>query len=134
MRIHHPGSSWFMLCVLSLQSLEARAYPTMVRSCGLLQHGGVGGHLSQALAGCREDRVSDCRHDERGPAFAHSARRFGTLNDVDFDGRRFVHPQHLVGIEIGLLDTAVLECDLAMQRCGDAEDDCALYLRPDGIG
>ena len=42
--------------------------------------------------------------------------------------------QHLVGIEIGLLDTAVLQRDLAIERRRDAEDDRALDLRLDGVG
>src|SRR5439155_11303852 len=57
-----------------------------------------------------------------------------TPDDVDFDGRRLVHAQDLVAIEIGLLDTAVFEGDLAVERRGDAEDDRALDLRADGIG
>jgi hypothetical protein len=52
------------------------------------------------------------------PGFAYPARRLGTLDDVDLDGRRLVHPQHLVSVEVGLLDTAVLEGDLTMKRRG----------------
>jgi hypothetical protein len=33
-----------------------------------------------------------------------------------------------------LLDTAVLQRDLAMERRRDAEDDCALDLGADGVG
>ena len=51
------------------------------------------------------------------------------LDDVDLDGRRFVHAQHLVAVEIALLDAAVLERDFAVQRRRDAEDDRALDLR-----
>jgi hypothetical protein len=53
---------------------------------------------------------------------------------VDFDGRRLVHAQDLVGIEIALLDTAVLQRDLAIERRCDAEDDRALDLRLDVSG
>ena len=52
---------------------------------------------------------------------------------MDFDGRRLVDPQHLVGIEVGLLDTPVLERDLAMERRRDAENDRALELGADGV-
>ncbi len=100
----------------------------------LLQHAAVDGHLSQALAGCGKDRVGHCGNDDRSPGFAHSTRRLGTLDNVDLDGRRLVHAQHLISVEIGLLDTAVLQCDLAIERRRDAEDDRALNLRPDGIG
>lgn len=63
-----------------------------------------------------------------------SARRPGTLDDGDFDGRRLIDAQDLVSIEIGLLDTSFLEGDLAIERRGDAEDDRALDLRLDGVG
>jgi hypothetical protein len=53
---------------------------------------------------------------------------------VDLDGRRLIDAQDLVRVEIGLLDTAVLDCDLAIERRRDAEDNRALDLRPDGIG
>ena len=99
-----------------------------------LQRGGVDRQLSQALAGCRKDRVGHCGNDSRSPSLAHSTRWLRTLDDVDLDGRRLVHAQDLVGIEVGLLDTSVLERNLAMERRRDAEDDRALDLRPDGIG
>jgi hypothetical protein len=40
----------------------------------------------------------------------------------------------LVGVEIGLLDTAALQRDLAIERRRDAENDRALDLRLDGVG
>src|SRR5712691_6248613 len=90
--------------------------------------------LSQTLAGCRKDRVGHCGNDGRGPGLSHPARWLETLDDVDLDRRRLIHAQDLVGIEVGLLDTAVFESDLAIERRRDAEHDCALDLRPDGIG
>src|SRR5260221_6444129 len=95
----------------------------------LLQRGAVDRQLSEALAGCRKDRVGDCGNDGRSPGFAHSARWLGTLDDVDLDGGRLVYTQHLVGIEIGLFDTAVFERDLAIERRGDPEDHGTLDLR-----
>ena len=68
------------------------------------------------------------------PSFSHSARRLGALDDVDVDGRRLVYPQDLVSVEVGLLDTPVLQRDLAIKGRRDAEDDAALDLSPDGIG
>jgi hypothetical protein len=53
---------------------------------------------------------------------------------VDLDGWRPVHAQDLVSVEIGLLDAAVFECDLAIERGSDAEDHRALDLCPDGVG
>src|SRR5262245_43534243 len=106
----------------------------VLRSGRLLQHGGVERQLAQALAGCREDRVGNRGNDSRGSGFAHPARRLGALEDVNLDGGRLVHAQHLVGIEVGLLDTAVFQRDLAVERRRDAEDDPALDLRLHGIG
>ena len=40
----------------------------------------------------------------------------------------------MVAVEIGLLDTAVLQRDLTIECRRDAEDDGALDLRLDGIG
>ena len=45
-----------------------------------------------------------------------------------------IHAQHLVAIEVGLLDTAVLQRDLTIECRRDVEDDGALDLRVDGIG
>src|SRR6516162_11909082 len=64
--------------------------------------------LAQALAGRRKDRVGDCGNDGRSPGFAHSAGRLGIIDNVNLDDRRLVYAQDLVGIEIGLLYTAVL--------------------------
>ena len=89
--------------------------------------------LSQALAGCRKDRVDDCGDDGRGPGFAHTDRRPEALHDVDLNARCLIHAQNLVSVEIGLLDTAVLQRDLAIKRSRDAEDERALDLSPDGI-
>src|SRR5712675_3225051 len=108
-------------------------YATMFRSRPLLQRRGVDRQLSQALASCRKDRVGYCRSDGRSPGLTHSARRLGVLDDVDFDRRRLIDAQDLVGIEVGLLDTAILETDLAIERRREPEHDRALDLRPDGI-
>src|SRR6266567_9615201 len=104
------------------------------RSHRLLQRSGVDRQLSQALAGCGKDRVGHGGTDGRSPGLAHSARRLEILDDVDLEGRRLIHAQDLVSIEIGLLDTAVFQRDLAMECRRDAEDDRALDLCPDGIG
>src|SRR5207245_375965 len=49
--------------------------------------------------------------------------------EVHLDRRRFVHPQRPVVVEIGLLDPAILERDLAPQRTTDAEHHPTLDLR-----
>src|SRR4029453_12864019 len=48
---------------------------------------------------------------------------------MDVDPRGFIHAEHLVGIEIALLDTPVLQRDLTVKRRGRAENDTALQLR-----
>src|SRR3984893_10299169 len=73
--------------------------------------------FAEAFAGSRKYCVDHCGHDGRSPGLTHSARRLEILDDVDLDGRRLVHAQDLVGIEVGLLDTAVFEGDLAIERC-----------------
>ena len=93
----------------TIDHIRCLHWSSAFRSHRLLQRGGVDRQLSQALAGRRKDRVGDCGNDGRSPGLAHSARRLETLDDVDLDGRRLVHAQHLVGVEVGLLDTAVLE-------------------------
>src|SRR6266446_5022262 len=85
--------------------------------------------LSQALAGCRKDRVGLRGNDGRSPGLTHPARRLDTLDDVHLDGRRLIHAQDLVGIEVGLLDTAVRQRDLAIDRRRDTENDRTLDLR-----
>src|SRR3984893_19003219 len=104
----------------------AFTHATVSRSHRLLQRGVVDGQLSQALSGCSKDCVGHGGNDGRSPALAHPARRLRALYDMDFDGRRLIDAQNLVGIEVGLLDTAILERDLAVERCRDAEDDRAL--------
>src|SRR3981189_693752 len=113
--------------------LGAFTYATMSRSCPLLQSRGVDRQLSQGLASCRKDRVGYCRSDGRSPGLTHSARRLETLDDVDLDGRRLIDAKDSVGIEVGLLDTAIFESDLAIERRREPEHDRALDLRPDGI-
>jgi hypothetical protein len=53
---------------------------------------------------------------------------------VDLDCRRLVHAQHLIRVEVALLDTPVLQRDLAIEGSGGAEDDAALELRLHGVG
>src|SRR3974390_3253704 len=107
---------------------------TREAALSLLYRRGVDRHFSQALPRCRKDRVG-YRRDNRGcPTFTHSARGLSTLNNVDFDLRRLVPAQHLVGVKIGLFDPTIFECDLAIERRRRAEDDAALNLRPYSIG
>src|SRR6266849_6507831 len=105
-----------------------------VGSRRLLQRCGIDGHLPQSLAGCRKNCIGNCRNDGRSPAFAHSAWRLETLNDVDVDRGCLIDAEHLIAIEIALFDTAILQRDLAMKRRRDTEDGGALDLCLDGVG
>ena len=53
---------------------------------------------------------------------------------MNLDGRRLVHAQDLIIIEVALLDAPVLEVDLAIVCRRNAEHDRALDLSLDGIG
>ncbi len=44
------------------------------------------------------------------------------MDDVDLDSRHFVYAQHLIRIEIGLLDTSAFESDLAIEHRRDEVD------------
>src|SRR5579883_1977384 len=103
-------------------------------SSRLLQDVGIDRHPAQALSGCGKDRVGDGGHDAGGPGLAHAAGRLGALDDVNLDRRRLVHADHLVGVEIGLLDTAVLQRDLAIERSGGTKGYPAHELGLDRVG
>jgi hypothetical protein len=60
----------------------------------------INGQLAQALAGGGEDRVRDCRNNGGSPRLAHPARELRVFDDVDLNGRRLVHAQDPVGVEV----------------------------------
>src|SRR3974390_1756656 len=99
--------------VLTIRSVMGRPCSTS-RNSGRPQLGGIDWQLPHSLAGCSKDSIGDRGNDRRSPGLAHPARRLGTLDDMDLDRWRLIHPEHLVGIEVGLLDTAVLKCDVAI--------------------
>src|SRR5581483_7665814 len=96
---------------------------------GLLQHFWVDRHLAQTLSRRGEDSIGNGGNDRRRSGLAHASRRLRALDEVNLDDWRIVDPQHLVGVKIRLLDTAVLERDLAMERGRYSEDSSALKLR-----
>src|SRR5258706_11685119 len=81
--------------------------------------------LANAFAGRGKDRVGQRRSGRRGSGLAHPSRRLAARHDVDLDRWRLVHPQHLVIVEIALLDAPPLHRDLSTQRRREAEDDTA---------
>src|SRR5215475_7407804 len=113
--------------VADARSFLGMAAPVFVTSCrcsrGLLQRGGVDRHLSQSFASSGEDCIGDRRNDGGGPALAHTTRRLRALNDMNLDRGCLIDAQHLVIMEIALLDAAVLQRDLAMKRGRDPKND-----------
>src|SRR5262245_12890039 len=83
--------------------------------------------------GCK-DRIGQRGHHARRPWLADPAWRFQTLHEYDVDSRHLVDAQHPVVAEVGLLDAAVLDGDLAVKGGRQAEDDAALHLRANNVG
>src|SRR5262245_24827054 len=89
--------------------------------------------LANPFARRCEDRIGERRHHARGSRLADPAGRLVALHQIDVDLRRLVDAQHSVVAEVGLLDAAVLDGDLAIERGRKAEYDAALHLRANGV-
>src|SRR5271165_817489 len=82
-----------------------------------------------ALSGV--DRIEERRGDRRHARFAHSARRHVEAVRHDMDMRltgRVADAQHLVVVEVVLLDLAVLERDFGHHGQPQTHDHGALHL------
>src|SRR5215207_2322596 len=86
-----------------------------------------------ALARCGVDRVGDRRPDRRHARLTHPGRPLGAWHDVDFHLRHFVEAQHVVTVEIALLDSAALKGDLRLHDGAEAEADPAFHLGADDV-
>ena len=73
----------------------------------------------------REHRVRDRRRDGRGGGLADAAHLRVARDEVHRHLRHLVQAEHLVVVEVALLDLAVLEGDGALQRRAEAEGDAA---------
>src|SRR5215831_8992715 len=83
---------------------------------------------------CRcEDRIGQRWHHTRGPRLADPAWRLRILHEHDVYSGHLVDAQHPVVAKVGLLDAAVLDCDLAVERGRQTEDDAALHLRANRV-
>src|SRR5262245_22528611 len=92
---------------------------------------------TDALARRGEDGVAERGRDRRHARLAHTAHRFAVVlagDDVDADlFRRPRHAGHLVGVEVVLLDAAILVADLTERRDADAHNGGTFHLRADTI-
>ena len=101
-----------------------------LRSSRLLQCGGIERQLAQSACGvaAKTTLTTAAWPTFRLRPFRPAARSSGRC------GPRWRAPRrcaaHLVGIEVGLLDTTVFQRDLAVERRCDAEDDLALGVGP----
>src|ERR1700722_5060186 len=87
---------------------------------------------AQPLAGGGEDRVGDRGLDHGRAGLADAAPSLaGGGRDVDFRLRCVLVAGDRVGVEVALLDAAVLHGDLAEQRRREAVDHAAFELRLD---
>src|SRR5215469_11592855 len=78
--------------------------------------------------------IRPCASSSLDSRLGHSARWLRTLDNVDLEFRRVMDPQHLVGVEVGLLNSSDFQGDLTVKRRRDTKDDRALDLRSNGIG
>lgn len=81
---------------------------------------GINGQLAQTLPGSRKDRIRNRGDDDGGSWLAHPAGSFCILGQVHLDGRRLVHAQNPVGVEVGLFDASVLQGALFRAAPGEA--------------
>ena len=105
----------------AIPRLQCGASAQLVRSTEAQPHAGRG-----------EDGVAERGCRDGGADLAEAAGRLGALDAIDLDLRRLVHPQIAVVVEVALLDGAVLQGDVAVQRGAQAEEQAALNLRLDG--
>src|SRR3954466_7593518 len=97
-------------------------------ACLDLKLGRLNRQLADTLAGGRKDRAGKRGGESRQAWFADPARGFRAFHDVNLDLRHLVHAQHLVVVKVRLLDFAVLESDLAVERGSEPVDDRAFNL------
>src|SRR5262245_3336991 len=83
----------------------------------------------EPYSACCEHRIGDRREGGRRSGLAESARLLTALHEMNLDRRRLVHAQHAIGIEIRLLHSPLVECDLAVEGRRHAENESALDLR-----
>src|SRR6266568_4079296 len=85
---------------------------------------------ADALAGRGEDRVAQRRGERRERRLAHPAPEPAARDEHRLDTLRHLgHSHDAVVVEVGLLDAALAQGDLAPERRGEPVGDTALHLR-----
>src|SRR5580658_9955027 len=80
-----------------------------------------------------EDGIAKSRRNHGNRRLADAGGFFFTCDEVDFDGRSFVHAEHVVVVEIGLHDAAAFDRDGVLERGGEGVDGGAFDLRANAI-
>src|ERR1700691_5594201 len=78
---------------------------------------------TDALAGGGEDRVAQSRRKRRYRRLTDAAPEIAARHNHGLDPWRVGHAQHLVVVEVRLLDAAVLDGDLASKRRAQSKND-----------
>src|ERR1041384_5850367 len=91
-------------------------------------------HAADSSAGGREKRGCTRRGNRGAPGLADSSDGIPARHDVNLYAGHFIHPEHVVRVEILLLYAAALYGYLALDRGGQAEGDGAFNLCLDRVG
>src|SRR6185295_17795297 len=94
---------------------------------------GIDRQFAQPFARGGENRIDHGRPDGCRWRLAQAPRHLHALDEMNFHSRSLVDPQHLVGVEVRLLDAAAPERDLAIEGGRDPEHGASLDLRPGRI-
>src|SRR5690606_6062931 len=103
--------------------------PPAHRSCAQIVVGKR--QLPYPFSGRREDRVHHRRRCNENRRLAHTTPETAGWTDQAFDLRKFLHQDRRIGVEILLLDPAVFDGDLTMERRAQAKGEGAFDLRLD---
>src|SRR2546423_107373 len=85
--------------------------------------------LAQPLSIECEHGVCDRWRNWWNTGFPKAAGIIATRHEIDFNLRHVTHAEHLISVEIGLLNRAVLDRNRAVKGCAQAIGDSAFTLR-----
>src|SRR5436853_3979572 len=90
--------------------------------------------LAQPLSIECEHGVCDRWRNWWNTGFPKAAGIIATRHEIDFNLRHVTHAEHLISVEIGLLNRAVLNRNRAVKGCAQAIGDRAFTLRLSAVG